>query len=74
MTLAFYKVNNSQDFGRHEFDSIYDDRQAIIDKLGKLSDEELMCYDVSSFGTLSEFACDYNDELLDGGWWCVVIP
>lgn len=75
MTLAFYKVDNSQQYGRHEFDYIYDDRKAILDKLSKLSDVELRCYDMSTLKTADEFVEDYNDEIVDGnGWWCVIIP
>lgn len=75
MILAFYKVSNSQEYGRNEFDLIYDNRKAIIEKLGKLRDDELRCYDITTPTTAMEFVEDYNDEIVDGiGWWCVLIP
>ena len=46
-----------------------------MDKLAKLSDEELRCYDISTPMTANEFVYDYNDEIIDGSdWWCVIIP
>lgn len=74
MLLAFYAVDNSQHYGRHEFDCIYDKPSEIKKMLSKLSDEELRIYDTGSEG-LYDLAEDYNDEIIDGSqWWCVVIP
>ena len=73
MTLAFYKVDNSKDYERHTFDYFYDKPQEIEKMLSELSDEELRMYNMNSefdVGCLQE---DYNDEVLDCGWWCVVI-
>lgn len=81
--LAFYSVDNSCGYGRHEFDDIYDDGKAILSKLKKLPEDELWLYDLdwkgqgdSAFGEGSctgyeELAIDYNDEVLDGGKWVV---
>jgi hypothetical protein len=80
MKLAFYKVDNSLEYGRHEFDTISDKPEEILEKLRKLPDEEWHLYDISSDSfksrtlNLCEFVEDYNDEELDGGWWCVMIP
>lgn len=80
MLLAFYTVDNSQGYGRHTFDNLYDKPKKIKQKLSLLSDEELRIYDMNNYGygnvpspNLADFENDYNDELLDGGWWCVVI-
>lgn len=74
MTLAFYKVDNSQDYGRHTFDSIYDNPEKIKEMLSKLSDEELRMYDMDSKYDKEDFEDDYNDEVLDGGWWLWILP
>ena len=75
MTIAFYKVCNSQNYGRHEFDYIYDERKAIMEKLSKLGEEECRYYDMSTIKGACWFVEDYNDEIIDGKeWWCVIIP
>lgn len=74
MTLAFYKVDNSQDYDRHTFDSIYDNPEKIKEMLSKLSDEELRMYDMDNKDDKEDFEDDYNDEVLDGGWWLWILP
>ena len=71
MVLAFYKVDNEFGYDRHTFDSM--ERQEIIDALAKLSDEDLMVYDLNNDFDLADLKENYNDEILDGGWWCVMI-
>ena len=73
MTLAFYKVGNSKGYERHTFDMWFDRPRVIRDMLSQLSDEELKMYDLDYPTDVSIFQDDYNDEELDGGWWCVVI-
>lgn len=73
MTLAFYKVDNSKNYERHTFDVFFDRPQIIKDMLSELSDEELRMYDMDNNIDMSIFQDDYNDEELDGGWWCIVI-
>ena len=68
--LVFYKVGNSQNYGRHTFDDIYDNAEEIGRLLGKLNDDELKCYNLSC--DLPFFVEVYNDEELDGGWWSFV--
>ena len=79
MTLAFFKVDNSKNFNRQTFFNIYDKREAILQKLSQLKDEEWRTYDMSRYEGCGspnalDFQEEYNDEELDGGWWCVVIP
>lgn len=74
MTLVFYKVNNSQGYGRHTFDYIYDKPDKIKKMLEKLSDEELRMYDMDNKYDKVAFEDDYNDEVLDGGWWLWILP
>lgn len=71
MTLAFYKVNNSQDYNRHTFDDIYDEPEKIKEMLSKLGDDELSVYDFDNKYDKIAFVDDYNEEIYDGGWWCV---
>lgn len=71
MTLAFYKVNNSQDYNRHTFDDIYDEPEKIKEMLSKLGDDELSVYDLDNKYDKIAFVDDYNEEIYDGGWWCV---
>lgn len=73
MTLAFYKVDNSKNYERHTFDILFDRPQEIKRMLSELNDDEFLCYDMDNNIDRSIFQDDYNDEILDGGWWCVVI-
>ena len=80
MILAFYKVSNSQNYERHTFDYYYDNGKKIEEMLSLLKDDEVKYYDLtksewsSRTPCMTDFVEDYNDEELDGGWWCVVIP
>jgi hypothetical protein len=79
MTIAFYKVNNSLNYGRHEFDQFCDQPQEVLDMLQRLPEDEVKFYDADKYSwqsktpSLADFENDYNDEELDGGWWCIVI-
>ena len=73
MTLAFYKVDNSKKYERHTFDMWCDRPQVIKEMLSELSDDELRIYDLDNKFDSDYLQDDYNDEILDGGWWCVVI-
>lgn len=77
MTIAFYKVDNSLNYGRHEFDT--NRPETIIEKLQRLPEGEVKFYDADKYSwqsrtlSLVDFEEDYNDEELDGGWWCIII-
>lgn len=80
MIIAFYTVDNSLNYGRHEFDQFCDQPQEVLDMLQRLPDEEVKFYNTDQYSvqskqlTLADFEIDYNDEELDGGWWCIVLP
>ena len=80
MTIVFYKIDNSLNYDRHEFDALCDKPQEILDMLQQLPDEEVKFYDADQYSwqskspSLTDFEEDYNDEELDGGWWCIVLP
>jgi hypothetical protein len=79
MKIAFYKVDNALNLERHSFDC-ESNGEKILETLAQLPDGECKVYDMSAFGygnvpypNAADFEEDYNDEELDGGWWCVVI-
>lgn len=80
MTIAFYKVDNSLNYERHEFDLFRDQPQEVMDMLQRLPDEEVKFYNTDQYSfqskkpSLADFEIDFNDEELDGGWWCIVLP
>ena len=78
MKLAFYKVENSLGLERNSFDC--EESEKIMETLAQLPDGECKVYDMSRYGygkepgpNAADFETDYNDEELDGGWWCIVI-
>lgn len=79
MTIAFYKVDNSLNYGRHEFDQFCDQPQEVLDMLQRLPDEEVKFYNADQYSfqskvpTLADFETDYNDGEIDGCWWCIII-
>ena len=79
MKLAFYKVGNSLGLERHSFD-YEENSEKIMETLAQLPDGECKVYDMEHYGwgkepgpNAADFETDYNDEELDGGWWCIVI-
>lgn len=73
MTLAFYKVDNSQNYERHTFDMWFDRPQVIKEMLSRLKDDELRMYDMDNKYDVDFFQEDFNDEYLEPDWWCVYI-
>lgn len=77
MIIAFYKVDNSLNYGRYEFDC--NRPETIIEKLQRLPESEVKFYNADQYSwqsrepSLVDFETDYNDEELDGGWWCIVL-
>jgi len=76
MILSFYAVDNSKGFNRNSFTG--KSASEILDALEQLPPEEVRSYDMSQYNSydrpaLNAFVEDYNNEELDGGWWCVII-
>jgi len=67
--LAFYRVDNHKGFERHTFDGIYNNPKLIVRMLLSLKDEESHIYYFPEDADIMQE--DYNDEVLDGGWWMV---
>lgn len=80
MTIVFYKVDNSLNYDRNEFDQFSDNPKEVLEMLKQLPDEEVKFYDANKYSwqskvpTLADFEQDYNDEELDGGLWCIILP
>lgn len=85
--LVFWKVGNDLGIERNELDLI--SHEEALKKLWDNQEElDARFYDLESFtgddayglhnhiGNADDFEVDYNDEVLDGGWWCkaLLIP
>ena len=73
MILAFYSVDSSYD--RHCFD-FYDTtkKDDCLNIYGKLLKEgNARFYDVGDKYDIVALETDYNDELLDGGYWMIAL-
>lgn len=75
MLLIFFLVNNSKDYTITNFSNL--NAKESIDLLEMLEPEEWRAYDINAYKpnylTLNDFVQDYNDEVLDGGWWCITV-
>lgn len=71
MLIAFFKENNSQNYNRKDFEVC--SRQEAMDKINKLSDDELSIYDMENEFEQFNFMSDFNDGLYGSNWLCAVI-
>ena len=73
MKLAFYKVGNSLGFDRHSFDDM--SAEQIEQHLQPLlnDDNEAAIVNLDDKESVEFFTDEYNDEIYDLGWWCVLI-
>ncbi len=71
MLLVFYRVGNSLELDRHSFD--FWQPESIWEKLQELPEDEIRVYNCSDNMSLLEFQEEYNDEILDGGWWSILL-
>lgn len=65
--LAFYNADNHKGFDRHTFDDIWNNPKLIVRMLLSLNDGEYHIYYFPEDADILQE--DYNDEVLDGGWW-----
>ena len=85
--LALYPVNNDLGWGREDFENMpHNDAFNVLwwnrYRLGarfynveSFTEDDI--YELSQYiGNADDFETDYNDEELDGGWWCkaLLIP
>lgn len=73
MKLAFYKVGNSLGFDRHSFDDM--SAEQIEQHLQPLlnDDNEAAIVNLDDEESVEFFTEEFNDEIYDLGWWCVLI-
>lgn len=67
--LAFYNADNHKGFDRHTFDDIYNNPKLIVRMLLSLNDGEYHIYYFPEDADILQD--DYDNEVLDGGWWMV---
>lgn len=73
MILAFYSVDSSYD---RDIFNLYDTtkKDDCLEIYGKLLKEEnARFYDMGDKYDIVALETDYNDELLDGGYWMIVL-
>ena len=80
MVLAFYSVDGN--YGRDSFDGYNTNaKEDCIEIVKKLSEGTYVRYydmgtdSQSTMASLNrnEFVNDYNDEMMDGGYWCICL-
>lgn len=80
MIIAFFRVDNSKNYDRDEFNGW--SKEETLQALNELPEDEVRIYNFDFYGysglagmvqNASDFEQDYNDEILDGGWWTVVV-
>lgn len=84
MVILFTSVNSDY-IERHSFDHLdltdRDDCLLVIREAMRDADENGLDYHLYDMTTdrprhclnRDEFMTDYNDEVLDGGWWCFLL-
>lgn len=73
MKLGFYKVDNSLGFDRHSFDCMSGEQIELHLQPLLNDDNEAAIVNLDDFESVEIFSEEFNDEIYDGGWWCVVI-
>ena len=74
MKLGFYKLDNSLGYNRNTFDDFYDKPNEIEKMLQPLlNNDEAAIVNLEDTESVDYFAEEYNDEIYDLGWLCVVI-
>ena len=73
MKIGFYKVDNSLDFDRHSFDDMSAEQIELHLQPLLNDNNEAAIVNLDDKESVEFFTDEYNDELYDGGWWCVLI-
>lgn len=73
MKLAFYKVGNSLGFDRHSFDDMSAEQIELHLQPLLNDDNEAAIVNLDDEESVEFFTDEYNDEIYDLGWWCVLI-
>lgn len=71
----FYPVDNKEGYDRHYFDYMSDSDTAEM--LGKVDGVRIYNLELNTYCSKELCLCDlqedYNDELLDGGYWMRIV-
>lgn len=71
MSIAFYKVNNSQDYTPTKLNGL--DREALLEKLNLLQEDELVVYDFDKPGDVIDFNDDFNEAFIGDDWYSAIL-
>lgn len=71
MSIAFYKVNNSQDYTPTKLNGL--DREALLEKLNLLQEDELVVYDFDKPGDVIDFNIDFNEAFIGDDFYSVIL-
>ena len=71
MSIAFYKVNNSQDYTPTKLNGL--DREALLEKLNLLHEDELVVYDFDKPGDVIDFNDDFNEAFIGDDWYSAIL-
>ena len=76
--LLFFPVSNSLEIDRNYFDTFNSGVEILKYFVDNYEQLEFYLFNMNEHGystkyweSIDEFAVDYNDELFDGGWWCI---
>ena len=71
MSIAFYKVNNSQDYTPNKLNGL--DREALLEKLNLLQEDELVVYDFDKPGDVIDFNNDFNEVFIGDDYYSAIL-
>ena len=71
MSIAFYKVNNSQDYTPTKLNGL--DREALLEKLNLLQEDELVVYDFDKPGDVIDSNDDFNEAFIGDDWYSAIL-
>ena len=71
MSIAFYKVNNSQDYTPTKLNGL--DREALLEKLNLLQEDELIVYDFDKPGDVIDFNNDFNEAFIGDDYYSAIL-
>lgn len=81
MFVAFYPVNNDKGLGKHSFDHLdthkKEDCIEIMKNLLTVTGSRAFVFgedEKTHWPTETDFQSEYNNEVFDGGWWCIALP
>lgn len=71
MSIAFYKVNNSQDYTPTKLHGL--DREALLEKLNLLQEDEWVVYDFDKPGDVIDFNIDFNEAFIGDDYYSAIL-